>query len=107
MFLPAFSNGWRSVFPGCVITGAGPDDIALAVCAVGQLDHDPSERAVLLGVGGIVAQRVLIADVMRNAGADGFHLVQGLGEVSLSTCRFREFRQNFCGPLVSAAMDFE
>src|SRR5579884_3091317 len=107
MFLSAFGDGRRSVFLRCVVTGTGPYDIALAVLVVGQLDHNPPECAVLLGVGGIVAQRVLIADVMGDAGADGFHLVQRLREVSLSTCRFGEFRQYFRRPLVSAPMDFE
>src|SRR5580704_387798 len=85
------STAWRVV----AVASAG-DKLAPAMRR-NHLHADRSERSVLLGVGRIVGQGVLVADIVRDLLADGVHVINAFRKKRQAARCFGDMLQRFHG----------
>src|SRR4029077_14204895 len=76
---------------GGVVTGAGSRHESAAAAWRDNFDLDSAERAIAPGVGRIVGQRVLIANVVRHLLADVVHVFDVLRKIREATGGFGDF----------------
>src|SRR5258707_1165224 len=82
-----------------VVAVAGTRDESAAAARRDDLHLHGAECAIALGVGRIVGQRVLIANVVRDLLADVVHVFDVLREVSEATRGFGNFLERALGAL--------
>src|SRR6266849_2422888 len=98
-FVASSIAGSRSVLGGGVVAVAGAGD-EFAAAARGDDPHgDGAERAVAAGVGGVVGQNVLIANVVSDLFADVVHILDVFRKVGQAAGGSGDLLERFAGVL--------